>query len=149
VGYAQNGTSAIARIGVAYDASSDSDRALSAAAESAGRLRVPLHLYHAMHAISHAPGADKFRGHVRDFAQRIVDRGLGRLSPDLQATGRVLEGDVAKAVADAADEDGVGLLFAGCRGYGPLREALLGGSSRALLRSARCPVVVIPHTIRP
>ena len=32
----------------------------------------------------------------------------------------------------------------GSRGYGSLRSALLGSVSRALVRSAACPVVVLP-----
>jgi nucleotide-binding universal stress UspA family protein len=57
----------------------------------------------------------------------------------------VLEGDVAEAIAETAHEDDVGLLFAGSRGYGPLREALLGGVGGALLQTARCPLVIIPR----
>ena len=39
----------------------------------------------------------------------------------------------------------VDLLFAGSRGYGPLRRALVGSVSGALLRDAGCPVVITPR----
>ena len=40
----------------------------------------------------------------------------------------------------------IDLLFTGSRGYGPLRRALLGSVSGALVRDAGCPVVVTPRT---
>jgi len=149
VGYAQELTGPISRIGLAYDATSESDVSLSAAAVAAAGLGVPLHLYHAMHAISRDPGWDKFRRHMQDFAQGILDQGLKQLPAGLKATSRVLEGDVATVVAEAASEDGIGLLFAGSRGYGPLREALIGGVGGALLRTSPCPLVIIPRRSRP
>ena len=38
----------------------------------------------------------------------------------------------------------IDLLFVGSRGYGPLRRALLGNVSGAVVREAGCPVVVTP-----
>ena len=40
----------------------------------------------------------------------------------------------------------VDVLFAGSRGYGPLRRALLGSVSGALVRDAGCPVVITPRS---
>ena len=40
----------------------------------------------------------------------------------------------------------IDLLFVGSDGYGPLRRALLGNVSGALVREAGCPVVVTPPT---
>jgi nucleotide-binding universal stress UspA family protein len=144
-GYAKLAQGSISRIGVAYDATSEADLALAAAVGAATRLGVPLHLYHAMHEISTDPGWDKFRGHMQDFAQGIIDSGLQRLPAEVDATGSVLEGDVAEVVAEAAGNDGVGLLYVGSRGYGPLREALLGGVAGALLQAAYCPLVIVPR----
>jgi nucleotide-binding universal stress UspA family protein len=39
----------------------------------------------------------------------------------------------------------IDLLFVGSHGYGPLRRALLGNVSGALVRAAGCPVVVTPR----
>jgi nucleotide-binding universal stress UspA family protein len=149
VGYAQSPPEPISRIGIAYDAMSESDVALSAAAAAAARLGASLHLYYAIHAISPDPGWDKFRRHMHEFAQEILDRGLIQLPAGLEADGRVLEGDAATALAEAASEDQIGLMFAGSRCYGPLREALLGGVGGGLLRTARCPLVLIPRRSRP
>jgi nucleotide-binding universal stress UspA family protein len=109
----------------------------------------PVHLYHAMHEISKDPARDKFRGHIEDFAQGILDAGLKQLPPELEATSSVLEGDVAEVIADAASGDEVDLLYVGSRGYGPLREALFGRVAGALLRTARCPLVIFPASSRP
>ena len=126
-GYAKLAQGSISRIGVAYDGTSEADLALAEAAGAATRLRAPLHLYHAMHAISKDPAWDKFRGYTEDFAQGILDTGLKQLPPELEATSTVLEGDVAEVFAEAASSDDVALLYVGSRGYGPLREALFGG----------------------
>ena len=37
------------------------------------------------------------------------------------------------------------LLVLGSRGYGPVRRALLGGSSDRIVHAAACPVVVVPR----
>ena len=48
-------------------------------------------------------------------------------------------------LADQADQ-GIDLLVAGSRGYGPLRRVFAGSVSIALMRSAPCPVMVVPRT---
>ena len=144
VGYAKQPQAPISRIGVAYDGTGESGLALAAAAGAASRLSVPLRLYHAMHEISKDPAWDKFRDYMQDYARGILDGGLKQLPPGLEATGTVLEGDVAATVVEAAAGDDVGILFVGSRGYGPLREALFGGVAGALLNNARCPLVIVP-----
>jgi nucleotide-binding universal stress UspA family protein len=39
------------------------------------------------------------------------------------------------------------LLIMGSRGYGPLRSVLVGGVSGRVMRSAHCPVIVVPRGI--
>jgi nucleotide-binding universal stress UspA family protein len=56
----------------------------------------------------------------------------------------VLDGDVATVIAETAQSDDVHLLFVGSRGHGPVREALFGGVGAALMRCARCPLVIVP-----
>ena len=36
-------------------------------------------------------------------------------------------------------------MVVGSRGYGPLKAVLLGGVSGQLIRSAACPVIVVPR----
>jgi nucleotide-binding universal stress UspA family protein len=55
----------------------------------------------------------------------------------------VVEGDAAIELTEASAE--LDLLVLGSRGYGPIRSALLGSVSRALVPSSACPVVVLPR----
>lgn len=76
---------------------------------------------------------------------RSLERGLAQLPAALEATSTVLEGHTAEVISQAAAHDEVGLLYVGSRGYGPLREALLGGVAGGLLRTARCPLMIVPR----
>jgi nucleotide-binding universal stress UspA family protein len=62
-------------------------------------------------------------------------------------TGALLDGDAATQIAKASEH--LDLLVLGSRGYGPLGAVLLGSVSSALVRTARCPVVVIPRSATP
>jgi len=145
VGYGKLAKAGVSRVGVAYDGTSEARVALEQAADAAGRLSVPLRLYIAIHEISDDPAWDAFRAHITDFAQHILGAGLQRLPAEIDASGVVLEGPVPKVIAHQAFDDRVDLLYVGSRGYGPLREALLGGVAGGLLLTARCPLVIIPR----
>jgi nucleotide-binding universal stress UspA family protein len=87
-----------------------------------------------------------------DTAATVLRRGLDAVSADRSAGGEILTGLPADALAAASDD--LDLLVCGSRGYGPVRTLLLGGTSRALVRKAACPVLVIPpgspaHTTMP
>ena len=41
--------------------------------------------------------------------------------------------------------EAVDVMVVGSRGYGPLKAVLLGGVSGQLIRSAACPVIVVPR----
>ena len=58
---------------------------------------------------------------------------------------RLIQGEPAQVLAQEEEHD-VDLLVLGSRGYGPVRRVLLGGVSTALVRSARCPVMVVPRS---
>ena len=62
-----------------------------------------------------------------------------------RSTGVLATGDPAQALAEVAVADG-GVLFAGSRGYGPLRRVLLGSVSRELVSSVPCTVIVHPRS---
>lgn len=57
---------------------------------------------------------------------------------------RVVEGEVAEAVAAAGEEVGAHLIVVGSRGRGALQSVVLGDTTRDILRAAKCPVVVVP-----
>lgn len=144
VGFAKHAAGPVTRIGVAYDTTQAADLALHAAADASRRLGVPLHLYHAFYPAPKGPGWDAFRGHMGEFARSILDCGLQKLPPDVEATAHVLEGHVAEALSEATERDHVDLLYVGSRGYGPLREAVVGGVAGGLLHTSRVPLVIVP-----
>jgi nucleotide-binding universal stress UspA family protein len=52
--------------------------------------------------------------------------------------------DPSEVVATVASEFGADVIVAGTRGYGGISAAFHGSVSRALLHTARCPVLVVP-----
>jgi nucleotide-binding universal stress UspA family protein len=146
-GYADRHRGSIATIGIAYDTTDASDAALDQASAAAARLGVPLVLYHAMAPVPEDPAWDEFRGHMKIFARGIVETGIGLLPAGVKGIPRVLEGSPGDVVAQAADRDQLGLLFVGSRGYGPVREALMGGVAGRLLQTSRVPLVIVPHGV--
>lgn len=137
-------------IGVGFDDSAESWRALRAAiqlAESCGaRLRLISVLFRAE---LHPDSAwlprewDPVQGR-REALERKLDRGLRRVPPALRADGHVIFGPPEEALRSEAAR-GIDLLVLGSRGYGPVRRVLLGSVASALLGSAPCPVLVFPR----
>ena len=113
----------IRRIGVAYDGSPEAGAALRAAEAFARERCTALTVYCTVE--SPLPTAD--------------------IRPEWLLIQRVPAAEIASRAYGAVD-----LLFVGSRGGGPLRRALLGDVSGALVRAAGCPVVVTPRfTVAP
>ncbi|MBI5311445.1 MAG: universal stress protein, partial [Actinobacteria bacterium] len=83
------------------------------------------------------------RAHGESLA-RAVDEAIAGVEPPPAATGSVESGSPAEVLAGAG-ADGVDMIVAGSRGYGPVKVVLLGSVSAKLVRSARCPVMVVPR----
>jgi nucleotide-binding universal stress UspA family protein len=135
LGYAEDG-SAIARIGVGYDGSSESKAALECARELA-----------AIHgATVTALTVVEPAGPVRGLARGDTDEELlAQARADLDA----LEGVEGEAVLGLAGEElaafgeRVDLLVEGAREYGPIRRLMLGSTALHLASNARCPLLVL------
>jgi nucleotide-binding universal stress UspA family protein len=56
----------------------------------------------------------------------------------------VAEGKVAEEVARVARDTGADLVVAGTRGRGAISSVILGDTTRDILRTSPCPVVVVP-----
>jgi nucleotide-binding universal stress UspA family protein len=137
-------------IGCGFDGSPQSRLALEWAADLARRRRWHL-LALAVHtpvafggvsttgAIGYQSANDALRAAVDD---QLTDA-IGALGDGSDVSSRVVDGDAAVELAEASAE--LDLLVLGSRGYGPIRSVLLGSVSRALVRSAACPVVVLPR----
>lgn len=125
-------------IGVAFDGSSESAAALDTGvdlARAAGaRLRV----------ITVEPSAwsRPLRSEVPSPAAELA-RACAQLPHDIEVESIVHHGDAAHTLNEETER--LGLLVCGSRARGPLRRVMLGSVSSAVIRSAACPVVVVPR----
>lgn len=152
-GYAEEGPGALRRIGVAFDGWEESRVALAEAAalvEGAGGELVVL-LASNPHT---APSAqlldgDPLAGH-RAVAARYLRTVVEDLSERIEVRARVLDGEVARALADACDADQLDLLALGSRRNGPVARIAVGSVSSALLHHPpECPLLVCPRGVAP
>ena len=97
----------------------------------------------------HSPHPDVFV--TGTHRRAALDRGralLDRLAPDVPGADCIIEiGDPAELL-HAVLEDSAELAVVGSRGHGAAVAALRGSVSRALARSAPCPLIVIPPHAR-
>ena len=68
---------------------------------------------------------------------------VARLSSRLESEGTLYSGKPADVLIGLTET--VDILVMGSRGYGPLKAVLLGGVSGQVIRSAACPVIVVPR----
>ena len=140
LGYADGG-GAVARVGVGYDGSPESERALAFARGLAAHLGAALA---ALTVVEPARYTSVVRGLGRGEAS---EQELEDATRDLAALDGV-EGEVASGLAGeelALFSARVDLLVVGSRGYGPIRSLMLGGTAVHLASNARCPLVVLPR----
>jgi nucleotide-binding universal stress UspA family protein len=81
---------------------------------------------------------------VREEAERELNETIDAVGGKVRARGLLLEGDPADEIA--ARSGTLDLLVLGSRGYGPVRRVLLGSVSTRVMRSADCPVLVVPRS---
>ncbi len=90
---------------------------------------------------------------VRPSGSEPADAGLGGIverHPDVKVHHEIRHGDsAALAILTLAREVDGGLVVVGSRGLGGFRGLLVGGTGRALVDHAPCPVMVIPRDTVP
>jgi len=159
-GHAAREARAIRVVGVAFDGSPEAQIALRTARGLAARtgatVRVLMVIEPPAAIPGHfvpLPGIERLvaieRGEAlqrQELAARsALDTTLRALGDGVAIEPQVLVGgDPASAILDAARAD-VDLLMLGSRAYGPMRRALLGSVSGAVVRHASCPVLVTPR----
>ena len=79
-------------------------------------------------------------------AEIELARAVESVSERLESEPRLVRGYPQVVLANEAQD--VDLLVTGSRGYGPFRRVLLGSVSTALMRSAPCPVMVVPRAAK-
>jgi nucleotide-binding universal stress UspA family protein len=148
-GYAEQEDTDLAIVGVAYDGSEESERALAGARSLARRAGARLRIITAVEQLAFgaipvsttAPAAsvssvweDELRGLHR--AAVADQHGVG-------VEGVLRRGIAVHVLLEQSRE--VDVLFVGSRGYGPLHAVLLGSTTRKLTEAAECPLIVIPR----
>jgi nucleotide-binding universal stress UspA family protein len=144
-GMADRDAAPLRRIGVGFDGTVESHRALAAAVALAQSARAQLKLRCAATAplplFAEAPYAD---GAIVDYhleAEELISRTLAEL--DVDAVGEAVVGSPVETLVELSHR--VDLLVVGSRGWGPVRRILLGSTAARLIREAACPVLVLPR----
>jgi nucleotide-binding universal stress UspA family protein len=138
------------RISVAYDASAEGARALSAGLFVARAAGAPLRVIRVFTgdwplppSMLTLPGYLRVTPAAEDAAREELERTVAALPKDVWAEPAFLHGDPAHQLA--LESEVADLLVIGSRGYGPLKSVLLGGVSGKVVRTAACPVMIVPH----
>ncbi|HUA71807.1 MAG TPA: universal stress protein [Solirubrobacteraceae bacterium] len=137
-GYAQH-PKPIEKIGVGYDGFPDSQRALDAARTLAGGLHATVA---ALEVVAYPAWTFRAPDAGDDAAVgELVNNARDRVAAlgDVEPHGAY--GHPAEELARWGDL--VDLLVVGSRGYGPVGRLVHGSTSRGLLRSAHCPLLVL------
>lgn len=143
-GYAEDAVP-IARIGVAYNGSPESEAALACARRLAAANGAQISALEVVSIPTYA-----FTGLVPPAFGATVDSLLAdanlRMDKLEGVRGRAVYGLSGEELAEFGDE--LDLLVVGSRGYGPMRRLVLGSTSDYLQRHARCSLLVLtrPHT---
>jgi nucleotide-binding universal stress UspA family protein len=143
-GFAKREHRVVRAVGLAYDGSLESRVALEGAARLAAEHDATVRVFTVV-----PPNVQQEAGEI-DHAHfsAILDDALKALPAVVRPEGRLLSGEVEEQLVEQANAS-LDVMVVGSRAYGPVRRVLLGSTSNALMRSARCPVIVYPRGIEP
>lgn len=140
------GPRSLRRLGVGFDGSDESRRALEAAGALARSLGAAVTVFDVVDTNPSLGAVYAYPG-ILDDMRTFADERLEAARELLHDVGPVqtqrLEGPAARMLAEAAEN--VDLLALGSRGYGPVSRLLLGSVSTRLVRSAPCPLLILPR----
>jgi nucleotide-binding universal stress UspA family protein len=152
MGYRTHADQPIRRIGVGYNGTVEAKAAVHAAAELAHALGAELEVIGVISAESFGtpalmggPSEYVRREDVERHIQESLDEMVAGIRTDVTARAVRVVGPPAEMLATRSRE--LDLLVTGSRGYGPLRAVLAGGVSGRVIRTAECPVIVVPRGI--
>jgi nucleotide-binding universal stress UspA family protein len=142
----------IRRIGVAYNDTDEARAALTAGVALARALGTELEIigivsaeYFSTSAMMGAEGVASLRSDIERHIQENLDKVAAELPADVPVHTTLATGDPEELLtAQTANLD---MLVMGSRGYGPLHAVLAGGLSGRIVRTAHCPVIVVPRGI--
>ena len=135
------------KILVAVDGSTNSDRAVEAAAEVARAHGSTLSICHAFHIPDHykADLADELEEALEGDAEKILSHAAGVAEKaTVTAETRLLKkGHPTEAIIAYAGELGVDLIVVGVRGRTPDQGRAMGSVSAAVIEQASCSVLLV------
>lgn len=143
-GYADTRHEPFRRVAVAYDGTPEAKLALRHAEAIAARSGAAIEVLTVVAPPVAIPGVTGYVPVDPPNPDRVVAEAVDSVGGELAAEGRRLNGPPAAILAEAC-ADGVDLLVAGSRGYGPTMRVLLGSVSTQLIHRASCPVLVVPR----
>jgi nucleotide-binding universal stress UspA family protein len=142
----------ITTVGIAYDGSDESKSALVAAIAAARAFGASLKVIRVFEPATVAtpllvagPDYVASQSDLQERARQGLDAAVAEIPDDVPAEGVLVAGDPVRELSVLSES--VELMFAGSRGYGPLRAVLAGSVSGRLLRKAACPVIVVPRGV--
>ena len=143
-GYGAETHAPLRLIAVAYDGTPESKLALHRAEAIAQETGAAIRVLTVVCPPVALPGVVGYTPALPPEPEKILEEATDSLDSNLAVDGRCLSGPVATTLAEACD-DGVDLMLAGSRRYGPVMRVLLGSVSTELIHKAPCPVMVVPR----
>ncbi len=143
-GYSEQDRGPLRLIAVAYDGTPEARAALQRAGALAEASGAAVRVLTAVAPPVALPGVVGYTPIEPPEPDEVIERAVRALGPKVATEGRKLNGPPAATLAKACEE-GVDLLVAGSRGYGPVMRVLLGSVSTQLVGDAPCPVLVVPR----
>jgi len=132
----------IARVGVGYDGSPESQTAMEAARAIAARHHAALRALDVVNLPTYA-----FTGIVPPVSgegiEELLNEARERIDAQAGVEGRAVYGLAGEELAAFGDD--LDLLVVGSRSYGPWQRLVLGSTSNYLQRHARCSLLVLPR----
>jgi nucleotide-binding universal stress UspA family protein len=143
LGYAAHPTP-LAKIGVGYNGSAESERALTAARMLAAPAGASVLALEVISIPTYA-----YTGLIPPVSGESIDEMLEEATSRMQqlpdVRGRAVCGLTGEELAAFGEE--VDLLVVGSRGYGPVKRLVLGSTSDFLQRHARCSLLVLARAV--
>jgi nucleotide-binding universal stress UspA family protein len=134
-----------ARIGIGYDGGGPAGSALDTASALVAARPAEVEQVDVIHVDDSASAVGDAQDHVVSSRRSaVIAWWLERVAGQIPAAVRIVRavGDPATELAQLADQ--FDLLVVGTRGRAPLRRALTGSVSAKLMRTTRCPLLVVP-----
>jgi nucleotide-binding universal stress UspA family protein len=143
-GYAGTDHGSFGLIALAYDGTAEAKIALDRARALAEAHGARVRLLTVEGPMVAPPGIVGYAPVEPPDPRKVLAAGVEEVGARVEVESDLLGGPVAETLAGACG-DGVDLLVAGSRGYGPLSRVLLGSVTTKLIGIAPCPVLVVPR----